>query len=112
METEVTTSGDGKRAGAVDTSFAAFLKSAEGQAACGSELIARLSLSAASITSLPNLLRWARERHPDQYPAQDWRAPPSKSAAPYGSQAVKGIWSRYLQWKEAPLRELSVDQGR
>jgi hypothetical protein len=105
METEVTTSDDGKRAGAVD--FAAFLTSAAGQAACGSELIARLWPSAASITSLPNLLRWARERHPDQYPAQDWRAPLSKSAAPYGSQAVKGIWSRYLQW-----RELSVDQGR
>jgi hypothetical protein len=84
-----------------DRSFATFLQSQQGQSACGEDLINRLTPAAASITSLPGLLRWARERHPDQYPAQDWRAPLPISAAPYGSQAVKKIWARYLQWKEA-----------
>jgi hypothetical protein len=92
---------DGKPAGVVDRSFAAFLRTVAGQNACG-DLIARLMPSAGNITSLPGLLRWARERHPDQYPAQDWRAPLPISAAPFGSQAVKKIWSQYLQWKEAP----------
>jgi hypothetical protein len=92
---------DGKPAGVVDRSFAAFLRTAAGQAACGSDLISRLSPSAGTITTLPGLLRWARERHPDQYPAQDWRAPLPTSAAPFGSQAMKRIWAAFLKWREA-----------
>ena len=88
-------------ADASDKSFAAFLRSPQGQAACGgTDLVARLSPAAANITTQHTLLRWAQERFPDQYPAQNWRAPPPISAAPYGSTAVKGIWARYLAWKE------------
>ena len=93
--------GDGKPAGVVDTSFAAFLRTAEGQDACGSGLTSRLPPAAGTIISLSGLLRWARERHPDQYPAQDWRAPLPTSAAPFGSQAMKRIWAAFLKWREA-----------
>jgi len=84
-----------------DRSFASFLQSQEAQTACGEELVARLAPSASTIASLSSLLKWARERHPDQYPPQDWRQPLPMSAAPFGSTAVKGIWARYLVWKEA-----------
>jgi len=98
---ETTISGVDSPAGVVDTSFAAFLRTAAGQGACGEDLIARLMPLAGTINSLPGLLRWARERHPEMFPAQDWRAPLPISAAPFGSQAMKRIWSRYLQWREA-----------
>jgi|SRR5215813_11081013 len=88
-------------AGVVDTSFAAFLKTAEGQAACGEGLAKRLMPSAASITNLNRLLRWARERHPDQYPSDDFRSPPTERLAPFGSRRMKQIWAAFLKWKEA-----------
>jgi len=101
MTIETINNGVDTPAGVVDTSFAAFLRTAAGQGACGEELIARLMPSAGTITSLPGLLRWARERHPEMFPAQDWRAPLSISAAPFGSQAMKRIWAAFLKWREA-----------
>jgi len=91
-----------KPAGVVDTSFAAFLRTAAGENACGDqELVDRLTPSAGTISSLSGLLRWSRERNPQMFPAQDWRAPLPISAAPLGSQAMKQIWAEYLKWKEA-----------
>jgi len=36
------------------------------------------------------------------YPPQDWRNPLPVSTAPFGSTAMKSIWSKYLSWKEQP----------
>jgi hypothetical protein len=100
MQKQTIDVGSDKPVAVADRSFAGFLKSAQGQAACGSDLIARLMPSAGNITTQHALLQWARERHPDQYPPEDWRAPPPKSVAPYGSRVVKAIWAAYLAWKE------------
>jgi hypothetical protein len=89
-------------AAAADRSFAAFLRTAQAQNACGEDLIARLSPAATSITSLPALLRWSRERHPEMFPPQDWRQPLSTAQAPYGSTRMKVIWSKFLLWRETP----------
>jgi hypothetical protein len=85
-----------------EKSFAAFLQSPQGQAACGNtDITARMAPAVAvNITNLTALLRWARERHPDQYPAGDFRSPLSTSAAPYGSKAMKRIWAKFLAWAE------------
>jgi len=85
----------------IDKTFAGFLQSPEGQAALGPDLAARLEPAASIIVSLPSLLKWARERHPEMYPPQDWRNPLPVSTAPLGSKAMKGIWSKFLAWKEA-----------
>ena len=99
METRIISiSGDKS---AADRSFGAFLKSAGGQAACGEELIARLMPSADTITSQNMLLKWSKERHPDQFGVMEWRGPLPVSAAPYGSTAMKSIWAKYLAWKES-----------
>ena len=85
-----------------DRSFASFLQTQEGQSACGEELVARLMPSANTITSLPSLLRWSRERHPEMFPPQDWRQPLPVSQAPYGSTRMKAVWSKFLLWRETP----------
>jgi len=85
-----------------ERTFASFLASAEGQEVCTEDLINRLKSSANGINSLPALLRWSRERHPSMYPPQDWRNPLPVSTAPFGSTAMKSIWSKYLSWKEQP----------
>jgi len=85
-----------------DKTFASFLASAEAQSVAGEDLIARLKSSANAINSLPALLRWSRERHPEMFPPQDWRQPLPVSQAPYGATAMKKIWSAFLSWREAP----------
>jgi len=90
-----------KPAGVVDTSFAAFLRTAAGQGACGEELIARLMPSAGTITSLRALQQFAKERWPSQHTPQDWRQPPSIANAPFGSQRMRQVWAAFLKWREA-----------
>jgi hypothetical protein len=67
--------------------------------ACGG-IGGRLAGAGAGITTLAGLLRWARERYPEQYPAQDWRSPLPASTAPFGTMAIKKVWASFLQWKE------------
>jgi len=98
---EIIHTGDDKPGVVADTSFAAFLESVEGQNACGKELADRLKPSAGTITTQHALIRFAKERWPDQYGPQDWRQPPPIASAPFGSQAMKRIWAAYLAWKEA-----------
>src|SRR6516225_19284 len=86
----------------VDGSFTAFLKTVQAQLICGEDLIPRLMPSANAINSLPSLLRWSRERHPEMFPPQDWRQPLPVSQAPFGSQRMKVIWSKFLLWREKP----------
>lgn len=88
-------------AGVVDTSFAAFLRTAAGQGACGEELLARLMPSAGTINSLRALMSFAKERWPGEHGPQDWRQPPSIANAPFGSLRMKQIWAAYLKWREA-----------
>jgi len=101
MDTRTTVVGDDDDA-VVDKTFAAFLRSPPGIAACGgTDLGARLThTDAAKIISLSALLRWAKERHPDQYPPQDWRSPLPASTAPHGSMAMRAIWAKFLSWPE------------
>jgi len=101
MPIEMIHIGDGDKPATVDKSFANFLRSRQAQSICGEDLIARLMPSANTITSLPALLRWSRERHPEMFPPQDWRAPLPVSQAPFGSTAMKLIWSKFLLWREA-----------
>jgi hypothetical protein len=101
MSIEMIHIGDGDKPATVDKTFTSFLRSQQGQAACGEDLISRLTPSASAITSLPALLRWSRERHPSMFPPQDWRAPLPVSQAPFGSTAMKGIWAKFLAWREA-----------
>ena len=100
MQDQTIALGDDKPAGVVDRSFAAFVRTAQGQSACGEDLIARLTPSAGNIASLPQLLRWARERFPDQHGPEDWRAPPSIANAPYGSRSMRAVWAKFLSWAE------------
>jgi hypothetical protein len=91
--------GGDKLVAVADRSFAAFLRTAAGQNACG-DLINRLMPAAGNIASLPQLLRWARERFPDQHGPEDWRAPPSIANAPFGSRSMRAVWAKFLSWAE------------
>ena len=103
MPIEMIHIGDGDNSAAtVDRSFTAFLKTEQAQSICGEDLIARLTPSAGTITSLPALLRWSRERHPEMFPPQDWRQSLPVSQAPYGSTRMKAVWSKFLLWRETP----------
>ena len=64
------------------------------------ELIKRVEPSAASIDTLHKLMRWARERFPDQHDPNTWRHPLPPSLAPYGATAMREMWADYLRWKE------------
>jgi hypothetical protein len=87
-------------AGAADRSFAGFLRTSAGQAACGEKLIARLMPSASTITSQNTLLKFARERWPNQFGVMEWRQPLPVSQAPFGSQRMKQVWAAFLSWAE------------
>ena len=100
MKTEMIHTGDGDKSAADDRSFAGFLRTSAGQAACGEELIARLMPSAGTITSQSMLLKFARERWPNQFGVMEWRQPLPISQAPFGSQRMKQVWAAFLSWAE------------
>jgi len=78
-------------------SFGDFLQSAAClDTDCDQKLHARLVGVSGSITSLNDLVRWARERYPTHY-AVDTRKP---TGMPYSREAMQRLWSGYLNWSE------------
>jgi hypothetical protein len=52
-------------------------------------------MSRAGITSLPQLLRWARERFPDAWHRIDYMSGKT------GRQQTIELWANYLEWSDA-----------
>lgn len=77
-------------------SFSKFLESEAGKKACDLELFDRLVRFGVKIDTVDALLKFARQRWPQHYPA-DFRKDPG---TPFGREAMRRIWQQYLDWKE------------
>jgi hypothetical protein len=77
--------------------FVDFIKTDLGRQSCDAALCDRLTRANASISSLSELLKFAKERWPDHYPAD----PRKSSGKPCGRDAMQLLWSIYLTWAEA-----------
>jgi hypothetical protein len=64
--------------------------------------VTRVMNSDAAIESVGSLFNFCRERWSDQYP-KDWRRPTSNM--PFGREAMRRLWSRYLEWRETDHRD-------
>ncbi|MGY3354935.1 hypothetical protein ACVWZK_001598 [Bradyrhizobium sp. GM0.4] len=72
-----------------------FLISEAGRDSIDREFASRLIRSGARILTLHNLLRFARERWPNNYP-RDYRE--STAEMPCGREAMRELWGKYLHW--------------
>jgi hypothetical protein len=65
----------------------------------GTAFIDRIVTSEAGgqIASLEDLVRFAKERYPDDDAAHAWKVPLDK---PYGLNAMRKLWAAYLHWGE------------
>jgi hypothetical protein len=73
--------------------FSDFLHSHACRWQFGDEVRARMA--AADLKSLPALLKWARERYPDQY--RDYHYWNECT----GAEATRRLWADFLRWREA-----------
>jgi hypothetical protein len=78
------------------TTFMKFLQTDAGRKAIDPEFLDRLTRANTKIDTLTALLKFARERWPDQFPA-DFR---KDSGTAFGREAMRKIWRDYLTWSE------------
>jgi hypothetical protein len=82
--------------------FWRFLEADAGRKAIDPNVLDRLKHSSTKPDSLTGLLKFARERWPEHFPA-DFR---KDSGTVFGREAMRSIWRAYLDWSEnAPERK-------
>jgi hypothetical protein len=87
--------------------FSEFIRTDEGRRAGDPALLDRIAASGDSITSLNNLVKFARERFPDHY-SDD----PRKSLdRPCGANAMRTLWAAYLTWAEMAPATAAADKA-
>ena len=80
------------------SSFRKFIET-EGRKLCDTELLDRITRPGApAITTLTALLKFAKERWPDDNPS-DYRK--SDASAPHSREAMRKLWGAYLEWTES-----------
>src|SRR5689334_2798852 len=77
-------------------SFMKFLQTDAGKKTVDPDFLDRLTRSGIKIDTLTALLKFARERWPEHFPA-DFRKDPG---TPFGREAMRKIWREYLAWSE------------
>jgi hypothetical protein len=81
---------------ATSKTFAAFLDTDVSRENLDPKLRTRLVGVGNTITTLNDLVRWARERYPDHY------GPDSRKSTglPYSREVMQRLWAKYLNWSE------------
>jgi len=82
--------------------FGEFIKTEAARQSCDSQFHERITSTGGgeTITTQNELVKFARERWPTQYPA-DIR----KSTGPCGREAMARLWAAYLGWSETAMTE-------
>jgi hypothetical protein len=87
--------------------FAEFMKTGAANDICDAAFLERLAASGITVTSVNELVKFARDRYPDHYPADIRKS----SSMPFGRLTMQRLWATYLSWVEAPEKTAKKGGG-
>ena len=76
--------------------FADYMRTDAARQNCNPEFYDRFISSGCVITTLNELVKFARERWPSHFPAD----PRKSTGMPCGRDAMQSLWASYLSWAE------------